>query len=432
MEAQGSMNFIELNFDELIVLANSGYIFAMLCPFEYLPDELVAYIISFLPNETRNVLHAVSRELQTMESKTIHYCGEGPNGTLYNIRSFLANGPRRIQYLNHINLSAEPFTHVDESLLQQFYTKGLHALDLQTIRRPIDLSIDNTDWANQKVIPKLFHLRRWQTVRNESFVWNPKWPPLRCDSYICSSQTFRNAKLEGLKFLDIQDYVYDFKEASLRQLSTLQVSEIRFRGVFYDAMMQCCDKIRPNLHVKHLTMVHQGVCTWTMVRSLQTFFPNIESFELLESNLIPKDFEAFDWSLWPSLKSLSVEYNGTLTTLLGIPNTLECLYFAHTQVLGPHCIPTGLQLRHVSVHCSCSIEWAQWFSTQNNLESVRMTLTCRSEMEFACEIFWKQLKHVKRLHLDDYNMRTYVMRYISKLRAWLPNTLVTCKEYVFV
>lgn len=82
--------------------------------------------------------------------------------------------------------------------------------------------------------------------------------------------------------------------------------------------------------IETLLLQYESICDWTLAKSLQRLCPNVKRFALRASNLVLRDLEAFQWSLWPRLHELDLEHNYTLTALPIGCKSVTRLWAAHT------------------------------------------------------------------------------------------------------
>ena len=156
------------------------------------------------------------------------------------------------------------------------------------------------------------------------------------------------------------------------------------------------------LALKKLELNGQS-CIWHDARIFQLCCPNLEHLKISASNLICNDLDYFDWTLWPRLKSLSLEDNFTLKEIKNWPPNLEHLNVLDTsiQLHNEKNFDTSA-IKTLATACSTNAQWSEYFQLPT-LESLTLKLEhfisgpqYKSRKNLGPE-FWTQINKIPNL-----------------------------------
>jgi hypothetical protein len=235
----------------------------------------------------------------------------GPiNGTTFDRRTFEEHGP---VFMPHVTTVVVDSYDVIE---------GLEALQLHTIRRPLNLVV-NLNVLNDPIAILLSTIK-WSSVTlkrvyamltyrylHSSFL-------LQTESLSANALDFDNLQLSGLlntlRSLTLFGFDNGTYSNTFIKIFSLKLESLELYGVLTDAAIyEAVSTVGTLPTLKTLRLNNEGICSWVQARQMQSFFPNIEHFSLRSSNLLRSDLDDnFDFSLWPHLKSLDFNNNYTL------------------------------------------------------------------------------------------------------------------------
>jgi len=359
---------------------------------------------------------------------------DGPqNSTIFSIASLLEHGPRHMPFVKHLDL----FLNVNYDYMtfnQDILLQGLKELNINRGKQfVLTLKICEEIYAMKKVRQLLQSLTFLEILYvGQSFyrsndadlndmrtdieekdldisaeksieaknTWKTKRLKCTCDFFVKS--IFLHLEILELVWDSVSEQPEEsesillaFQQNSLKKLVTL--------GPFLTPHIM---KILPtNYSLECLSLVGytNSYYDWSNAQYLQRYCPNIKHFSLQYSNLVTRDLEFFDWSLW-NLETLDLSYNYTLRDLTRWPKALTELYVHDTNLDLSTCIGLDVSvLKHVSVDLSATSEWAFFLKSIKNIQTLHMNMKhYLSGVQFQASRlliggpwFWSQLKDLK-------------------------------------
>lgn len=368
---------------------------------DLLCEDLERHIVGFCDLDSLKALNNVSKAWRAAVHEGQVY-EHGPiNGTTFSLLSFSQHGPVFMPFVTELQLHG--FWSSDD------LRNGLQALDLGRGHRKRDMVLD----ISQKFIENC-------PADVIAYLQSICWHTIRSDADILDGFVTQNAAVayQSIGSFKVSNELTTYYFGNSKEVSTivsakafeLMPKSIVLYGVLTDEAM---GSLPINYNLEHLTLVNEGCCEWNNAQRLQLACPNLESFSILSSNLVARDLDHFNWSLWPKLRSLNVEHNYTLNGHQTIhwPTNLESLYVAYTQLMTPDALPVCKSIKHLSCNLELKKNWFSYIeSKQLKALSVHMRQFINESQEYA---FWSSLSKIDKIsihHMESYATRRTVKR----------------------
>jgi len=401
--------------------------------FDDLPNELVAYVSTFLDPDDHASFRSVNRACQTILNEALDLVGHSPNSTTYNMTSFQENGPTFMKYLRNISLySSVGYLDADyEVEFPKFLRKGLLSLQLDRVRRPLNLDIQAFDYIDDTV-RETFENRTWTHFRVLEHDYRKREPfRIKCKhATIGHPKTYVKHDIRPSESLTLQDLSYANEASAIEKFfqHPTTVHTLTIHGQFTSQIL-CAIQASGRVQLSVTTLVLQSQLPelWPNITVLQRLLPNLEALTMSSSNIIAKDFQFFDWSLWPNLRSLNLENNWTLECVdLDVPKQITSLYLQNTLHSYPSIskLMSERQCEAMSMELDVNIEWASLFARHGkSLKALHFHK--RNHIEtLLWEPFWTTLKHLHTITIFIYTRTKSLDRQLAVVRSWVPNTFV--------
>jgi hypothetical protein len=405
--------------------------------FDSLPDEVVAYISTFLDSNDLFEFSNVNRSFQSIQRQALDLVGNTPNSTVYSFQSFMENGPIFMKYLRSIQLYqfAKYVCPQYESRFKQFLSEGLLSLQVPLVRRELSLDIESLDLIFAP-FQNVFESRIWNSVqilckdfgRTLSF---------RCrHANLHQAHTYVRHNIQVLDSLQLHDVTRSSLDPQGQSALAIQklfskhltLHTLSIYGMLTQDLLETLKRsgtIQPS--IRHLHLYNQLPEVWPLIKNLQVLLPNLETLSIRDSNLIAKDIEYIDWSLWPKIRNLGFQQNWTLEcSQLYVPQGLNSLYLDETIHDATSCanLLKKQSLTSLSVHLDITEAWTDFFKHHGRgLKTLYMTKKHTLD-SILCEEFWKQLVHLDMIVIVSYHRTKSLDRQLGVVRTWLPNTFV--------
>jgi len=380
-------------------------------------EDIERHIVSFCGEDSVASLRNVSKAWRaaTQEARLFYH---GPiNGTTFSSRTFSEHGPVFMPFVTEIQLL--------EQWAPDTLRVAIGALHLTVghRKRVLDLHINREflESCPSDVFQFLTSIH-WHSIQSDCAVVDF----FHAENMNVGIQTLIQS--DNFKVTNEITIVYFGTCPTISQLASqkafaLGPRSIVMYGVLTDDAMT---RLPVNHNLQRLCLISEGCCEWINAKDLQRACPNLEALSILSSNLIDTDFDHFDWSLWPRMRSLNVEHNYTLRGhKVNWPSNLEELYVAYTEIRSPELLPRCL--KQLSCNLQLTNNWFMYIqSNQLHAISVYMREITTDEREF---LFWSSLNSLNTIrkisvqHFDTFSGTRNV-------RRACPNSLVTKRSPV--
>jgi hypothetical protein len=366
-------------------------------------EDLERHIVTFCDVDTVGSLYNVSASWRraTQEAR-LHFSGP-INGSTFSASTYSNHGPVYMPFVSEIYLM--------EQWNPDTLRAAIGALDLTRghRKRMIDLHMnhDFLDSCPEDVLNYLTAIP-WNTVHSDCAVVDS----FRAQNMNVGIQTL--VKSSNFQVVNEITTVYfgtcpTFSVLASQKVFLTGAKSIVMYGVLTDDAMS---KLPVNYNLERLCLVSESNCDWIHAKDLQRACPNLKAFSILSSNLIDRDLDNFDWSLWPSLKSLNVEHNYTFRGVkVNWPKGLQELYVAYTEIRVPDSLPTCTTIQQLSCNLYLTNNWYAYIrSKQLRAISVYMRQVITLEQEY---LFWSSLNGINKIsvhHFDSFSDRRNVRR----------------------
>lgn len=386
-----------------------------------------------------------------VSSSKINY--DGPqNSTIFSLGSLVEHGPRSMPYVKHLDLVLKDHYQYSE-FNQDLLFNALTKLKLNEKKKfSLTMIICEEIYSMRKVC-KLLQTYSFQHV---VFVGRSFYEPmdesqLDEDQHISNEETKKDVwALKSLKcpceffvrstFMYLEelelswDSVSERPEESQSILLAFQQNQLKKLVTLGPFLSPSIMKVLPtNYSLETLILVSYtySYFDWSNAQYLQKYCPNIKNFSIQYSNLITRDLEFFDWSLW-NLETLDLSNNYTLRDVKVWPKALTGLYL-HDTNLDLSC-SQGLDvsgLKHLSIDLSATSEWAHYLSTMKNIKTLYFNMRhFLSGVQFQASRqliggpwFWSHIKALECtvfVRLKEVFFRENILEsHGSFLRAWI-------------
>ena len=365
--------------------------------------------MSFCDQDTLNSLHNVSKVWRSATREARVYENGPINGTTFSSKTYAQHGPVFMPFVSQIHL-LEAWDH-------RVLSEALRALNLLKFKkRPLSLHIN-----------QVFY----ESCPNDmmQFLASIHWHHIYSDTVSLSHFHTENANISVQTLLGSNNLVveneltmiYFGNSTEISILATQRAFSLGSKAiVFYGVLTDDAMVSLPiNTTLTRLCLINEGCCDWYNVNSLQRACPNLTSFSIMSSNLIDGDFDHFNWSLWPKLKSLNLEHNYTMRGKnVRWPSQLEELYVAYTEIRTPEDLPKCSTIKYLSCNLQLNNDWFYYInSKQLRSISVYMREFINEQREF---LFWTSVHHIDKITV--HHMETFCK--MNNVRRACPNSLV--------
>jgi hypothetical protein len=371
-----------------------------------LNPDLQRLIVSHLDENSVHALSALDTKKDTYWShivKTSKVNYDGPaNSTIFSIFSLVKFGPRCMPHVIHLDLvlyDSYSFLELNEELLLE----ALMTLKLSSKRKfVLSLRICENIYAMKRVrsFLQLFTYQKINYVGKSFYAiesndsiksieiasdskdmiedltkdcneWQVKDLQCQCDFFVQSKFTgLENLELtlDNLKSMQPEE-----SQAIMQAFTILTLKTLTTNGPFLTPLVIQALPLNLSLESLSLFGYTNSYFDWSKAKLLQSFCPNIKHFTIQYSNLVTRDLEYFDWSLW-NLESLDISYNYTLRNVSSWPKGLVKLCTNDTSLDLTSSLLDTSKLKYLSVDLSATYEWAHYLSSIKTIEQLNLNM----------------------------------------------------------
>lgn len=353
---------------------------------DHAPLDLLRRIAEYSDGPTFEAVQGLSKEWKRAATDCpVHIAGP-VNGNTFSIHTLEQNGPVYMPYVTRLDLSHFGHNHKDVLIA------ALNALNIARITRPI------TVYATAAVVGMPEVCSILQTIRN-LYLWAYLDGPIVCNltlhPSIChmSALAFASFDVRPRDKVCLMNYMKE-SEANVACVTSVAKAflcgarDLCFFGTLTDGLIGRLEDLPEMAHVEILGLHHQGILTWATWPTLMQKCPNVTQLRITGSNLVLADFQYFDWTLWPYLRSLDLEENWTLQSWPPLPPGLKHLGVANTGLVGPSLtrVDEGLESLSCNVASMAGCFWKAYFK-RRPLRCLKLSMNVVT----GHEIFWTSL-----------------------------------------
>jgi len=384
-------------------------------------EDTQRHIVSLCDASTVEALAKTSKIWpDIIRTSVLSFCGP-INGNTFSGETFVRNGPCFMPNLSIVHINAlhviDGLTALNLTKVRQ-YKNGLKLfLNLQILDDQIASFIESHTWGS------IILLRRGSDFSSFS-------RPLLCRTkkMVCFAEDFVYTKPETLEHLVLTGFEINTYSAIFQSLFQFKLHTLKLYGFLTNAAIVSCTMLKmPSL--KNLLLNNEAICDWQHAPTLQSMFPNVESFAIRTSNLLNTDLMFFNFKLWPHLKRLDFENNYTamIHAMYDIwPKSLETFRILNCRHIY---MDMGPQLRDLSI--SISPEWLPFklpFFVEKYPLLTRLYISLDGYLtneQLQCFGLLTDLKHLTILELTFKERISHVVtQMLNQVRSLCPNVLV--------